>query len=166
MILEFQTQRQVLHEWCWAAVASSISLKYDPNSPWQQNVLAANLLNNVCKNVNPDNASTAPDICHQGYSLIQAMQVCTGNYAWDVQRYLTLDEVYHQINNGWPICCQIHWDNPPQEHYIIIYGYDGNSIAIGDPEAGVCSSDYSDLINSYRSGQWVRTYGTQSSNSW
>jgi len=162
MILSFQTQQQILDEWCWAAVASSISFNYDPNSNWQQNALAGTVLNSVCSNVTAANASTAPDICHQGSSLSDVMQNYTHNLGWVVQRYLTLDEIFYQINNGWPICCQIYWENLQQEHYIIIYGYDGNSIAIGDPEAGVCSADYNDLINSYRSGQWVRSYGTQS----
>lgn len=162
MILDFQTQQQILPEWCWAAVASSISFKYDPQSNWQQNTLAGKLLNNVCTAVSPVNANSAPNICHQGFSLITALQSCTQNYAWDVQRYLTIDEIRYQINNGWPVCCQIYWESYQKAHYIVIYGYDGNSIAIGDPEAGVCSADYDDLIQSYRSGQWIHSYGTQS----
>ena len=163
MILNFQIQKQLLNEWCWAAVASSISFKYDPNSIWQQSKLAAEILSSVCINVDPSSAGNAPQVCHQEYKLSVVMQNYTKNSAWMVERVLTLDEIRYQINSGWPICCQIYWQSIGNAHYIVIYGYEGNTIIIGDPEAGVCSADYDDLVSGYRGGQWNISYGTQSS---
>jgi hypothetical protein len=160
MILNYQNQVQLLDDWCWAAVTSSVAFNYNPSAKWTQAALAADLLDNSCSIVNQNNAGTAPQICHQQYD-IQAALSHINNYAWMVERYLTFDEINYQINNGWPVCCQIFWPAYNQSHYIAIYGYDGDTIIIGDPEAGVCSLDYNSLTGSYRAGQWIKSFGTQ-----
>lgn len=159
MILDIQTQKQLLDEWCWAAVASSISFKYDHDSGWDQARIASHILSSACSIVTgPENA---PEICRQGASLTQAMQECTGNFAWSVDSVLTLEQIWYQINNNWPVCCQIYWPATQNAHYIILFGYEGNNIIIGDPQAGNFTQDYDSLVTSYRGGQWLRTYGTQ-----
>jgi hypothetical protein len=160
MILNYQIQQQLLEDWCWAAVASSISFKYNPNSNWTQSRIAGTLLDPVCSNIVEGNTDNAPSICQQPFSL-EAALACTRNRAWKVDRQLTLDEIIGQINGGWPLCCQIHWDDVDKSHFVTIYGYSGNTIIIGDPEAGACSLLYEDLITGYRTGSWVRTIGTQ-----
>ncbi len=159
MILDYQTQQQILDEWCWAAVASSVSFYYNPNSIWLQSQLAADLLDSSCSLVTTQNADSPPVACQKVFSLQEAL-IHTNNFAWPIDRYLTLDEIRNQINNGWPIGCQISW-NDNQNHFIAIYGYEGNKIIIGDPQSGVCSLDYTLLIQNYRSGKWIRSYGTQ-----
>ena len=162
MILNYQTQIQILDEWCWAAVTSSVSFNYDTNSAWLQSRIVGKLIDSSCENITTVNAAGAPLVCHTVFSLADALQL-TNNFAWMVERHLTLNEIRYQINNGWPVCCQIHWAGIDQAHFITIYGYEGNTIIIGDPQAGVCSQDYNALINDYRSGNWIRSYGTQPS---
>lgn len=164
MILDFYLQRQILDQWCWAAVAASISLSYDPNSTWQQSVLAAHLINGSCLNVT-DPGSPAAGSCNQPFSLITALKNCTHNYAWDVNRHLTLAEIQYQISNRWPLCCLINWPNYNDSHYIVIHGYTGSLLAISDPEIDDTRYlDYYSMVNNnYRGGQWVHSYGTQSS---
>lgn len=159
MILHYQTQKQILDEWCWAAVASSVSFYYNSNSIWFQSRLAGDLLDSSCNIITIDNADNAPISCQRVFSLQEAL-VHTNNFAWPIDRYLSLDEIRYQINNGWPIGCQISWEDN-QNHFIVIYGYEGNSIVIGDPQAGNCSVDYTSLRQNYRSGKWIRSYGTQ-----
>ena len=164
MVLEYQQQKQLLDYWCWAAVASSISLKYDAGSGYSQSSLAGDLINSVCAAITPGDLSNVPAVCNQQYSLGDALKY-TQNYGWQEERYLTLDEIVNQVNNGWLVCCQIYWaDRNDQGHYIVIFGYDGDTIMIADPYPGITtinSIQYSDLITSYRSGQWIRSFGTQ-----
>jgi len=160
MILNLQNQSQLLDDWCWAAVTSSISFNYDAASQWTQGELAGSLLDSSCSNINKSNAGSAPTVCNQQYDLQKAL-TCSNNYAWVVEGNLTFNQISNQINSGWPICCQIYWDVYDQSHFIIIFGYNGSTIVIGDPDAGVCSIDYNDLINGYRAGKWIRTFGTQ-----
>src|SRR5579864_1132867 len=42
----FTIQQQVVDQWCWAAVAVSVALKYEPGTQWSQQCLLANALLN------------------------------------------------------------------------------------------------------------------------
>lgn len=164
MVLDFQRQIQLLDYWCWAAVASSVSLKYDPASSHTQSTLAGDLLDSSCAAIVPGNTANVSATCNRDYSLGDALKY-TQNFAWQEDRYLTLDELTTQLDGGWPVCGQIYWaDRNDQGHYITIYGYDGTTLtfADSDPSATTDSIDYNDLVrNGYRAGQWIRSFGTQ-----
>lgn len=161
MILTYQTQIQLLDDWCWAAVASSIAFRYNNASPWTQSALAGALLDNSCSVIDKNNAGNAPSVCHQRLELEKAL-AHTQNFAWLLQRQLSFSELTDQLNKGFPVCCQIYWSAYNQSHFVTIYGYDGSDAVIGDPDYGACSIDFNLLAGTgYRTGKWIRTYGTQ-----
>jgi hypothetical protein len=163
MILNYQTQIQLLDDWCWAAVTSSVAMRYNNGSPWTQGALAGALLDGSCSVIDQTNAGNAPTVCHKQFDLQTALTQ-TKNFAWALPRPLTLNEVIDQINHGFPICCQIYWQAYKQSHYVTIYGYNGGDVVIGDPDSGACSLDHTAMVTSgYRTGQWIQTLGTQPS---
>jgi hypothetical protein len=160
MILNYQSQQQILANWCWAAVSSSVSFFYNLNMQGSyQSDIAAGLLGTICGGINTSNAGAAPPQCNTAVDISSALQL-TGNYAGEMQSALAFNDIVQQINNGFPLCCQISWNNSGQAHFVGIYGYETNNLIIADPEAGIFSVPYSDFLN-YRGGTWVRTIGTQ-----
>jgi hypothetical protein len=163
MILNFKIQKQILDNWCWAALSSSISFYFNDNSKWSQSIIASALLgHDSCSTVNINNASIAPPVCDQVVDISSALKH-TGNYATEISRPLTFNE--GQIDGGWPICCQILWKEFSVSHFVAIYGYQGANLIIGDPQSGVCTVDYNQFVNSYRGGVWRRSIGVQANNS-
>jgi hypothetical protein len=163
VILNYKTQKQILDEWCWAAVASSVALKYSPASGVTQAVLAAQLIDQSCSIVSSSDPDAAPDVCHQDFDLQKAL-MRNKNWSHTVEGQLKFDTICKEIDAGRPVCCQIYWAAFGRSHFISIFGYTGSKVVIGDPdkEAGVCSLDYSLFSQDYRSGQWKRTYYTKS----
>jgi Papain-like cysteine protease AvrRpt2 len=160
MILNFRTQKQILDNWCWAAVTSSIAFYFNGNSRWLQSTLAARLINNVCASVNANNAQTAPPVCDVQMDIGRALTL-TGNLAGDILRPLSFNEVVQQINAGFPLCCQIVFPGVQTSHFVILYGYQSTDVVIGDPQAGIFSLNYQSFLTSYRNGNWRRTIGTK-----
>ncbi len=160
MILNFRTQKQILDNWCWAAVTSSISFYFDRNSRWMQSALAARLINNICGGITANNSQTAPPICDAQMDIARALSL-TGNLAGDIIRPLSFNEVVQQINGGFPFCCQIVFPGIQTSHFVILYGYHSTDVIIGDPQAGIFSINYQDFLSNYRGGSWQRTIGTK-----
>jgi len=165
MILPLRIQKQLLHNWCWAAATSSISFYYYKNTRgWHQGQLAGRLLDNSCGLINPQNAGTAPDVCDTVLDIAQSLSL-SGNYAGEQGRPLNFQEVISQINAGHPLCCQLFWPGLDGSHFVIVYGYESNQLIVGDPDpihGGSFPIDYNMLLSDYRSGgQWVRTIGTR-----
>lgn len=160
MILNYQAQKQILDNWCWAAVTSSISFFYNQNSSGVlQSALAAGLISNICSEINSDNPENAPPICDASMDIANALNY-TGNYAGQISQAIAFNDIVQQINGGFPICCQILWAGFDQSHFVAIYGYESSNLIIGDPEAGIFTVDYNQFL-SYRGGTWRRTIGTQ-----
>ncbi len=166
MILPVQSQKQILTFWCWAAVTSSVSYYYNNNeSGFQQAELAGNLLQDVCSTINQQNADSAPDDCNKPIDIVRSLSF-SGNFGGQISRALTMDEIISQINAGYPICCQMLWDGFDNSHFVLLFGYEGNSLVIGDPDDDkIVHLPYTEFAFDYRSGgKWKRTIGTQSPN--
>lgn len=161
MILNFRTQKQILDNWCWAAVTSGVSFFFDANSRWVQSALAATLISNSCAGINQVNASTASDTCNATLDVARSLRI-TGNFAADLMRPLSFNEVIDQVNKGFPICCQIVFPDLQTSHFVVIYGYQSSNIVIGDSQAGIFNIPYTSFLTNYRGGKWRRTIGTKS----
>lgn len=161
MILNYITQRQALEYWCWAAVASSVSFFYNKNQRgYLQGQIGSNETGASCENISGTNNQTYDPACNVSKDLARALHF-TKNFAWDIPRALTFDEVLHQINGYFPFCCQIYWPQLEKSHFVCVYGYQGKSLVVGDPEQQSNHYiDFDDFLN-YRQGIWVRTIGTQ-----
>jgi hypothetical protein len=160
MILNYLTQKQALDEWCWAAVASSISFFYNRNSKgYPQADIAARLIGSQCSGITTANRGTADPSCNVTGDVAKALGI-TGNLAWDIPRHLDLNEITDQINQGFPFCCQIDWNLTGKSHFVCVYGYEHTRLVVGDSESRVCTVDYQQFLN-YRQGAWRRTIGTR-----
>jgi hypothetical protein len=160
MILNFRTQKQLLDHWCWAAVSSSVSFYYNPFSQWRQSTIAGAMIGSACSGIDRTNADSAPDGCDMMMDAAQALAV-TKNYLREIPRPLTYEEIVIQINNGFPVCCQIVWDGFSLSHFVTIYGYSERLIIVGDPQAGIASIEYFEFRSDYRTGgKWIRSIGT------
>jgi Papain-like cysteine protease AvrRpt2 len=160
MILPFTTQKQILGNWCWAAVASSISFYFDPDSIWYQSALAAKLIGAGCSVISSDNSGPAE--CNVVQDIADALNLTVNIYGNPIKGQLSYNDLVAQINYNAPVCCQIVWIGIDAAHYVTIYGYDGPNITIGDPEAGLCSIAFNDFCNGYRGGVWSMSFCTQS----
>lgn len=166
MILGVKLQKQILQNWCWAAVTSTVSFYYNDNEQgWKQPALAARLLKSSCGSITGVNAGEAPDVCNQQVDIVSALSL-SGNLAGQLGRPLTMDEIISQINRSFPVCCQIRWPGFDGSHFVLLYGYNDSDtrLVIGDPDperGGVFLVSYGELARDYREGgEWVRTIGT------
>ncbi|RYY62545.1 MAG: hypothetical protein EOO05_02395 [Chitinophagaceae bacterium] len=160
ILRNYQVQVQLLDNWCWAAVTSSVSRYYNSRSRWTQNNLAASLIDEQC--ANDGNNTGFPPQCDTVFDVATALRM-TRNYAPGVNRPLSLAAIKQQIDRQWPVCCQIQWQQLEGSHFVVIYGYENDWLRIGDPSrnAGAIDIPYNELVSGYRDdGEWVRSIGT------
>jgi hypothetical protein len=160
MILNFRTQKQILDNWCWAAVTSGVSFFFNPGSRWIQSALAARLINSSCVGIDTINAGIASETCNVILDVARSLQL-TGNFAGSLMRPLSFAEVVKQINDGFPICCQIVFPGFDTSHFVVLYGYQAADVVVGDSQAGIFSLPYNTFLINYRGGAWRRTIGTK-----
>lgn len=124
--LNFVIQKQSAKNLCWAACGASISKFYDPNSQYQQCVIANKVLNQTkcCIDITK---------CDKTAKLSEALQV-TGNYKDRYSGIPTFDVIKNQIVNGHVIALRINWNDNNQGHFIVIHGFhDDGKIDVQDP---------------------------------
>jgi hypothetical protein len=155
-VLQFTMNFQRLDNWCWAAVAESISSFYDSTSNWTQCSFA---------NVEFNRDDCCPDnpACDAQWYLERALSR-SGNLAQLLPGVTSFQNVCDQISINRPLACRIRWQNGGG-HSVVIYGAD-----LGDPEQwleiadsmyGNSSYPYNQFRNSYRgSGRWTHSYFT------
>lgn len=164
--LQVETQKH--DQWCWAAVAVSISHYYEKQaSPWTQCQLANREL------------GMSVDCCQDG-------EAC--NTSWYLER--ALDRVGHyreyrklvpttsqfpliqqELDSGRLPCVRVSWRKSTEGHFLVITGYSTTHrngrlcefLDVSDPRYGsdTRTLEYSQLMSSYRSiGVWTHTYLT------
>ena len=173
-VMVFQMQEQLNSEWCWAAVASSLSSFLNPQNAMTQ----CQIVNQVLKQQGGATATidccqsgvTAPPACNQPNSLSSAL---TAN-SW-LQCYhpfhLPPDVIRNLINRGKPLPILINWREGNGflggGHYVVITGvgpddptdHGATLIAVEDPLNGPSVLPYSMLINNYKgNGCWLYSY--------
>jgi hypothetical protein len=163
MTLPYLLQKQLLPNWCWSAVASSISFYYNRNQfGYRQGDIAGMLLGNSC-NIGAQNSGSASTFCDQPADIALAL-FKTGNYAGNLNLPLSYPQVVAQINGHFPVCCEIQWPSAAGNHFVAIVGYSGNDLIIGDPDpdaTSLFSISYNDFLNDYRGGgRWLRSIAT------
>ena len=128
--LDFDMQHQLQDEWCWAAVSTSISIFFDPNSGWTQcKMVNKSFGETICCNA----SSASSDTCNRQWYLNKALEE-TGNLSQLVKGPQSFDDIAKEIQAGRPLGCLIKWDNGDGGgHFVIISGVDeGDELLIGD----------------------------------
>jgi hypothetical protein len=157
-------QVQQEDEWCWAAVAVSISCYLDPDSEpaWTQATLATKVLQEEGKISAAVNCSENPDLCDCPASLTDAL-TATGNFSQTLAAPLSFASLKQQIDNGMPVCAQIDWFDGGA-HAIALDGYrmytsGAQAVLVQDPLNQSGFHFYDDLVNDYPpGGTWAATF--------
>ncbi len=152
----FSIQQQLQDQWCWAAVAVSVSRFYDPNrSPWSQCSLAQEVLqiSGCC----PKNAA-----CNKPAALDAALS-STQNLNAPVSGTIPVDQIVQELQAGRPVAAGVDFDGT--DHFVVISAASTSpaTLQICDPEHGtIAPCGYDDFCNKYLgSWSWVSTYYTQ-----
>jgi hypothetical protein len=164
--LNFFMQPQQQDNWCWAAVAASVSAYFNPHTIWTQCRVANGVLGRT--DCCPNNAD-----CNVKSYLEDVLRV-TGNLEWWKSGECPSDNlVYEIINNNRPVCVRVAWKGPVTEpfkiqlpssigHFFAITGFNSSLdwVTVMDPAWGL-SMVSRDALRSYGyrgSGIWTTTY--------
>jgi hypothetical protein len=164
--LSFAMQPQQQSEWCWAAVAASISSFYGDAPAKSQCELATQYLQMPCC-ANPLPPPPPPQWDgNQSYTLDVPLQVLNHLAAPLIPDVMLFEDIVKDINAGKPICCHIKWDQdaPHDGHFNAIVGYDSQTqdLIIHDPYAayGQSTVPYDTFKSNYHGGSWDQTCRT------
>jgi hypothetical protein len=156
--LDFMMQQQHEPYWCWAAVATSVSLYYDPASTWTQcSVVNRQLGRRDCCRHGNGSACNIPGSGTQALTLV-------GRLRQHLFTAATFNQVTAEIDAGQPLGIRIVWSGGSAAHILAIAGYytRHNMIALEDPLYGSSDADYDVFPASYQSGAvWAESYLTQ-----
>lgn len=154
--IEFDIQFQQRTNWCWAAVAASVSRHFNSNTRWTQCQLAnAEFSKSDCCN---------RENCDRGHNLELALKR-TGNFKSISYGSGNLGHIIPEIDAGHPLCAKIEWRGGGS-HAIVITGYNimTDYIMIKDPiedfagKAGIWIP-LSILQKNYQGiGVWIERY--------
>lgn len=157
--MRFRMQHQQQSNWCWAALASSVSVYYDASSPWTQGQLADKMLQQTTCCV--DGGSAA---CDQPSCADRALSAI-GNLADTKNGAATFDHVREEVDAKRPMGCRIRWTGGG-DHAVAIYGYDAAAhpprVFVADPLFGTMHCTYDHFSSAYKGkGSWQHTYLTR-----
>ena len=158
--LRFTMQHQEQSEWCWTAVATSVSHFYSASSPWRQcEVAKAELKQETCCQ---DGASI---VCNQPWYLDSAL-IRTNNLDYVLEGTSTFDGVQNQIDNDRSLGVRIGWAGGGG-HFVVLSGYDTSQpgsqlLRVEDPLYGPSWVTYDSFVSAYNgSGSWTHSYFTR-----
>jgi hypothetical protein len=159
-ILDFGMQHQLHSNWCWAAVATSVALFYDPNSQWTQ-----------CGVVNRTKGKRG--CCGKGVSrdcnsighLQKTLQLVGHGRRPSYHRgKILFSRAWQEIDAGRPIGVRTQWRGSKIGHVLAIIGYHRGLelLTVADPHYGRSHVHYRVFCRDYRgSGEWTRSYYTK-----
>lgn len=157
--LGLNEQHQQQDNWCWPATTVSISLFYNPASPWTQCTLVNKAFDQTSCRTNGSSSA-----CNQGWWPNLSLPI-SGNLASYTNEPASLANVMTEINSGRPISIAIWW-NGGGGHNSAIDGYDNRTpsaptIDIQDPWYGPSTQDFNSYPSTYNGGaSWGNTYFT------
>lgn len=155
--LAFNMQHQQQTNWCWAAVATSVALFYQPASTWTQ-----------CAVANGELGRT--DCCGSGasgpcnvYGFLNTSLTRVGHLDHMTGSSSTFAQVQTEINGGRPLCARTAWSGGGA-HFLAIIGYRrfNDMLAVDDPWYGKSDVAYATFLSSYKgTGSWTHSYFTK-----
>jgi Papain-like cysteine protease AvrRpt2 len=159
--IDFTIQSQDADQLCWAAVAVSVALAYEPATQWQRQCLLVNDLFNL-SNCCPDPKLGA---CNQQADLELAL-TRTGHLQLGPVPPLSFNQVRDEIVAKHFVCCRIETNGVG--HFIVISACSDNGgvqqVRVHDPQQGSSESerDYEEVLNHYLGqGTCTHAYFTQ-----
>lgn len=156
--LDLIMQHQQQTQWCWAAVAASVSAFFDADTDWTQCLIVNAELgrDDCCANGGSAN-------CNRPWYLDRSLSR-TGNLQTWSSGAGTLADVMSEINDNRPLCARIGWSGGGG-HFLAIDGFNCElvMVAVDDPWYGASDVVLSTFQTAYQgSGSWTHTYWVQS----
>jgi len=157
--LDFRMQRQIHSNWCWAAVATSVALFYDPKRRWTQcGVANRNLGMRGCCG---KRGRKCDKIGHLQDTLKLVGHAEPPHY---IEGKIPFGQAQREIDAGRPICVRTQWRGGEVGHVLAIVGYHSGleMLTVEDPAYGRSHVHYRVFCRDYRgSGKWTRSYCTK-----
>jgi hypothetical protein len=158
--LTLTMQPQIQPNWCWAAVASSVSdFLRDRNSAgaFSQCQIACKILGQTtCCD---DGGS---DACNQDSALDPALEVIGHLNGDPIGGPISFDSIMTQTSPPYSVPIGVRVSNGAQGHFLLIVGFnndDGNQwVYVADPCYGPATYDLNDFTNGYQGMPWTDTY--------
>ena len=151
--MAFEIQQQIQDQWCWAAVAASVSAYYSPRSSWSQCEVATYVLGRSCCS-NPERYNFAA-------YLQDALQVIA-KLRGIVLRNLPFEDIHAELLCGRPVAARIGWFGGGG-HFVVIRGCHESEgvqfLNIADPFHANSIQVYQEFCDSYLGlGHWTDTF--------
>lgn len=161
-VLNFTIQKQLMSNWCWAAVTESINNFYKGTPISQASIVAKVIDKPICALGKPI------PLCNEMADLSYALN-SVGHLKTNLNNALSPIDTANCIANGNPLGCQLYLPSLGGGHVVVIYGtYQNNHgtmmLCVADPkDSAQLVMPYKLFLNNYRGigGQWVRSYITR-----
>ncbi|WP_296307298.1 papain-like cysteine protease family protein [Pseudomonas sp.] len=157
VVLRFPIQRQLQGQWCWAAVAASVSRYYRPGTTWTQCSVADRQWGRTdCCGTGATGACNNP-------SILQTALTNVGHLNRQTAVQESLQTVENEVVAGRPLCIRIAWAGGGG-HFVVASGIeDEDFVWVSDPGGGTTALvAYDTLRSAYAgSGSWTHSYFTR-----
>ena len=157
--VEFAMQKQEQSNWCWAAVAVSVSHFFDVESLWEQcSLVNAALAQKTCC------ANGATRTCNRPWYLDRALRRTSNIHTWR-SGSMSFADLAEQLAHGSPVGVRIGWKGGGG-HFVVVGKCsdreDRQFVVAHDPWSGTSTCEYQEFKNNYKgSGRWTHTYLTK-----
>jgi hypothetical protein len=158
--LRFVIQQQIMSNWCWAAVATSVFKYYRPASLITQRKFVSDILQIPQCNT----TGQLPLACNKPYGLVAALDSLRIYDGWE-NKPTHPDIIYDELINKRPVGILLS-NNVNNGHFLVISGINltpsGTVLTIEDPiNASTRDVRYSLLVNGFEGSYWTKTYFTR-----
>ena len=163
--IDFQIETQKKLNWCWAAVAATVSQYFFPDSSISQCEIAREVLH-----PQGGDCCGAVSDCDRPAELKEALSAAGALTGQAIHarklagRPITFGAIRKQIDSGRPVCAHIEWYGEQRGHVVIISGYSldksgGQWLDIADPYYQDATVPYQQFVSAYLdAGEWRDTY--------
>jgi Papain-like cysteine protease AvrRpt2 len=167
MTNRFEIQTQKKPNWCWAAVAATVSEYFFDENPLSQCEIATRVLEQPGLDCCAAGNSAA---CNQQAALEAALgRVKEASGGGMINRKLdnqtaSFDCICRQIDAGLPVCVRIQWIGDDGGHFVMISGYSVSDdhtrwVDVSDPYYEDSTVPYDQFLSAYlEAGEWSDTY--------
>ena len=160
--LSFDIEQSQRTNWCWAAVAVSVSHFYSPTSSWNQCKLANQVLGTKCC------GNSNPDVCNRQRPLRPPLEI-VGHFGTRIVGEIEPLRLQSEIDGNRPVACRIEWYwSGGRGHFVVLNGYHHRSngqwwVRVRDPSTTRRSYPIRKFATAYRdgAGKWTHTYTTK-----
>lgn len=157
VVVRFPIQRQTQSQWCWAAVAASVSRYYQAGTTWTQcRVANRQWGRNDCCGTGASGACNNPSTLDTALTTVGHLNRMTNSQQ-------SLQTVENELVENRPLCIRVGWSGGGG-HFIVASGVEDDSFVwVSDPGGGTTALvAYDTLRTAYRgSGTWTHSYFTR-----